>query len=314
VSMKRINSKLGISPVSMNVIDSVVEYSTKYQVQLMLIASRNQIDTKGGYVGLTSKEFTNYAKAPNIILCRDHSGASEKSLMSDLNAGFDLIHVDCNEAKDVIRATKRLLLIVKECDVLLEVGTEDNTGISTDIDKFFHDLEFITDIVTPEFIVGGTGSLVKEIFQVGCFDYDTVTKLVSIAHSFGVKFKEHNVDYTSLCDLRQRLNAGVDAINIGPELGVAQTKIVIEQAQRHGISLNAFLDKSLQSGKWFKWLYGNTSDALKAVTAGHYVFNSDEYKALIGKLNLVVDINREIKHGIFTLLDHYVGGLDGTKK
>jgi len=312
MNTKKIDSKLGISPVSMNVIDSVIEYSNKYDVQLMLIASRNQIDTAGGYVGLTSKEFVDYARSPNIVVCRDHSGSSVEAIMSDLGAGFDLIHIDCSEyLGDILQATKRLLEIVKYCDVLLEVGTEDNTGISTNTDKFRRDLEFITKIVRPEFIVGGTGSLVKEIYQVGYFDYDTVKELVSMAHSFGIKFKEHNVDYTSLTDLRQRVNVGVDAINIGPELGVAQTKVVIELAQRYGVSLDALLNRSLQSGAWKKWTYGKTLDSLKSVIAGHYVFNTTEYRELIDKLNQVTDINSEINKGITALLNHYMEGLYG---
>ena len=337
-----ITSKFGISPMSLNVIDSVIKYSNEHQIQLMFIASRNQIECAelgGGYVeGLTSEKFVNYIrkqKSDNILICRDHSGpymtdedvnlkpevALEKTLLSikkDINAGFDLIHIDCSNHKgDVYEATSYL---VQEAvsyaeslgrSLLFEVGTEENIGVGTDIDKFRSDLEFITLFVQPEFVVGQTGSLVKEVYQVGYLNYRTVKELVSVAHSFGVKFKEHNVDYSSLSDLHLRREVGVDAINVGPEFGVVQTKTVIGLAQRCGLyeELDAFLNRSFESGKWRKWVYGQPSDFLKALIAGHYVYTSDEYQQLIDKLNSKADVNAAINERIIALLDHYVGGM-----
>lgn len=335
-------SKLGISPMSLNVIDSAIKYSNDHQIQLMFIASRNQIECAelgGGYVeGFTSEEFVNYIRrqnSNNILICRDHSGpymtdkdanlkpeiALERTLLSikeDIKVGFDLIHIDCSNHKgDVYEATAYLIQEAKSYaeslrrPLLFEVGTEENIGVGTDIGKFKSDLEFITGFVKPEFVVGQTGSLVKEVYQVGCFNYRTVKELVSVAHALGVKFKEHNADYSSLSDLRLRREVGVDAINVGPEFGVTQTRTVVGLAQRYGFykELDAFLNCSLESGKWQKWVYGNPSDHLKALIAGHYVYTSSEYHNLVDKLNSKTDTNAAINKSLITLLDHYVGGL-----
>jgi len=337
-----ITSRLGISPVSLNVIDAVIQYANKHQTQLMLVASRNQVecaDLGKGYVGdFTSKDFVSYVRNKdrgNILICRDHSGphiadaeveleteaALEKTLFSvkdDISAGFDLIHIDCSRHKgDVCGATSYLLSEALKYaklsgrSVLFEVGTEENVGVKAGPKKFTADLEFILNLVRPEFIVGQTGSLVKEACQVGCFDCEAVKELVSIAHSRGVKFKEHNADYSGISDLHLRKRAGVDAINVGPEFGVLHTRTAINLAEQHGFHKEAiaFLKRSYESDKWRKWIYGEPSDFTKAVIAGHYVFGSDEYRELIDKLSNETDVNKALNDSIVGLLDHYVKGL-----
>jgi hypothetical protein len=73
--------------------------------------------------------------------------------------------------------------------------------------------------------------------------------------------------------------------------------------------LNAFVARSLESGKWRKWVYGEPSDLLKAVIAGHYVFSSDEYHELVDRLQSKTDANAAINENLTTLLAHYVEGL-----
>ena len=46
----KIDSTLGIGPMSSEVIEAVFRYSNYYRKPLMLIASKNQIDWRGGYV------------------------------------------------------------------------------------------------------------------------------------------------------------------------------------------------------------------------------------------------------------------------
>ena len=45
-----INSKLGIGPMSSEVIEAVYRYSHFFRKELMLIVSKNQVDYTGGYV------------------------------------------------------------------------------------------------------------------------------------------------------------------------------------------------------------------------------------------------------------------------
>jgi hypothetical protein len=211
---------------------------------MMFVASRNQVECPElgrGYVeGFSSDDFVRYIRGQSeadIVICRDHSGpymldteaglqpqaALEQCLTSikaDIDSGFDLIHVDCSKfPEDVYEATAYLVRhSMKHAEslgrpILFEVGTEENVGVGSDLDKFRTELEMITRIVRPEFVVGQTGSLLKEVFQVGHLDYKTTEKLVAIAHSFDIKFKEHNGDYLSSFDLHQRRHVGVDAIS-----------------------------------------------------------------------------------------------------
>lgn len=326
--------------MSVEIIDATIDYAYERGVQLMLVASRNQIecaDLGGGYVGgFSSDSFVSYIKdkehSSNVVVCRDHSGpglrngeialsgedAMKKAMLSvvrDVEAGFDLIHIDvCMHKGDVYSAAEKLLRLALDKaaeegrTLLFETGTEDNVGVETDAGKFRKDLEFISEIVKPEFVVGQTASLVKEIYQVGHFAMKSVIELVGIAHEFGVRFKEHNADYITQGEMKLRNQVGVDAMNIGPELGVAQTRTVTLLAQQYGVykELRAFQNKAVDSGKWKKWVYGSPSEFNKALIAGHYVYNTPEYLRLVEQLSKHTDVQAAIRNTIFQVFDRYV--------
>ncbi len=361
--------------MSREIVDAVIEYSRRQGVQIMLIASRNQIeceDLGGGYVdGLTTESLVDYVRhrgGEDVLICRDHAGpymhdadrelppgeALARAMFSirrDIDAGFDLIHVDCcrygagtQGAKDqrtevaespgdrsslspchlvtlspspVLDATIEVLENSMEYaarlgrTVLFEVGTEENVGRFTDPAKFESELEQICRFVRPEFVVGQTGSLVKETFQVGFFEYEQTRRLTDIAHAYGVKFKEHNADYITSAELRLRRSAGVDAVNVAPELGATQTRTVIALAQRFGLfrELRVFLECSNRSRRWSKWVYGEPLDGLRGVIAGHYVFGSEEYGRLVDRLRRLIDVDAAIRENVAAVIDRYVGGM-----
>ena len=60
---------LGAGPMSLNCVDSVIELSDKFNVPIILIASRRQIDSEyfgGGYVNnWDTKNFSKYIKTKN---------------------------------------------------------------------------------------------------------------------------------------------------------------------------------------------------------------------------------------------------------
>ena len=57
---------LGIGPMSVNCVDVSIDIADEYNIPLMLIASRRQVDTKffgGGYVNnWSTEEFSKYVK------------------------------------------------------------------------------------------------------------------------------------------------------------------------------------------------------------------------------------------------------------
>ena len=120
---KRNCTLLGVGPMSVNCVDSVLELSNEYNCPVILIASRRQIDSEqfnGGYVNnWTTSEFTKYVRnkdgggGKNIILARDHGGpwqnnneiekkmnldqamrSAKDSFKSDIDAGFEVLHID----------------------------------------------------------------------------------------------------------------------------------------------------------------------------------------------------------------------------
>ena len=115
---------LGIGPMSKNCVDVVIDLANTYDIPLMLIASRRQIESEKlgcGYVNnWSTEEFAGYVKKKdvgnNIILCRDHGGPyqnedknnqkksfkevmndAKESFRTDIESGFNIIHIDPSE-------------------------------------------------------------------------------------------------------------------------------------------------------------------------------------------------------------------------
>ena len=112
---------LGVGPMSKNCVDASIELADEFKAPIMLIASRRQIDSEqfgGGYVeNWTTQQFSEYVLSKdfdrNIILARDHGGpwqnelektkklslkdamkSAKDSYRSDIDAGFQLLHID----------------------------------------------------------------------------------------------------------------------------------------------------------------------------------------------------------------------------
>ena len=130
---------LGIGPMSSEVIYAGLELAREFDFPLILIASRNQIDSKefgGGYVnGWDQKEFSSAIDKMAeevgfkglLYKCRDHGGPwqrdkekkeklspneamdiAKKSFLADMEAGFNLLHID--PTKDPHRKDTNLII------------------------------------------------------------------------------------------------------------------------------------------------------------------------------------------------------------
>ncbi len=159
---------LGIGPMSVNCVDAAVELANHYDVDLMMIASRRQIECHefgGGYVNnWTTETFSKYVfekdKKGKIILARDHGGpwqnkreVSEKmglrnamesaklSYKVDIDSGFQILHIDpsidIHAEPTVDNILDRLFELYEYCwtyaqrvgkEVIFEIGTEEQTG------------------------------------------------------------------------------------------------------------------------------------------------------------------------------------------
>src|SRR5919108_5808738 len=119
---------IGVGVVSRQAVDAALEVAAETDREILLIASRRQVDDARigcGYVeGWTTSRFARYVRSRDpdrrVKLCRDHGGpwqhASElrlpeeaalesalRSLRADVDAGLDLLHIDtsCGPGGDV---------------------------------------------------------------------------------------------------------------------------------------------------------------------------------------------------------------------
>jgi len=332
----KLTAKLAIGPMSVEIVEAIYDLSEKLSMQFMLIASKNQIDHSSGYVNnWTTATFSDHLSdlkrrypEADVIICRDHCGPgfngiddmqdTYQTIDADLKAGFDLIHIDlCHMIGDhsqKLLESQRLIDYIKcaRPETLIEIGTDEIGSVDDDIDRVRDDVDFFCSFCDPEFYVVRTGSLVKETQQVGSFERAHVERLQVLLSERGTKLKEHNADYLSPPDINLRRGA-VDAINIAPEIGVVQTRYVLNQSKLHGISVDEFIDVSYASMKWVKWIIDSNclpSREQCAIIAGHYNFTSSAYKRLCDSLRIFQpSLERDIMDEIQKVLTVYIDNL-----
>lgn len=326
--------ELAIGPMSPEIVEAVFYYSNFFRKPLMLIASKNQVDYSGGYVNnWTTKEYMEFVKEmrknypmAKVKICRDHCGPGfngnydlkdvYKTIEADIKNGFDLIHIDfckhkgSNEEK-LAESKKAIMRCLKlNPKIELEIGTDENAGTNyglPNLKEWEREIDFFQKFCKPTYYVVQTGSLVMEINQVGNFNKTFTAKVAELIRSKGLKMKEHNADYLSKEDIRERVGL-VDAMNNAPQFGVVQTQTVLSRALIYGIPIEPFLEVAYKGGKWKKWLKDNTSEnkMLCSIIAGHYHFSSKEYQELVRKISEHEDIKQTIMNAIIGIIKHYV--------
>ena len=313
--------------MSREIVEAIYSYSQQFSHPLMLISSRNQVDYEHGYVFKTSdyRAFLDGMKAKypenNVAICRDHCGPGfgtpddsmesvKKTIAADLENGFHLVHIDlCNlkaERKEKVALTKQLMDFAKGVnpDVLFEVGTEENVGVpASNLLEIEEDLKELTGDYKPMFYVVQTGSLVKENYNAGTFSRDAVAKAHDLVRGYGVLLKEHNADYLTKGQIADRIGV-VNAMNIAPQLGVVQTCSVLNLCQIYGVDSTQFREVAYRGRKWKKWLLHNTeaNKDLCVNLAGHYHFNSEEYRRIVEQIPRVTET---VIESIKRVIGHY---------
>ena len=334
----KILSKLGLGPMSTEIIDIVSDFAKFNKKDIMFIATRNQIDKKefgGGYVNnFSTEEYSKYIKKKKnkyIHLCRDHAGPflkdneknikfeaslekTKESLENDIINDFRLIHIDTSMCKNKYRTADELISFCKSVasknkkKIFFEFGTEEH-GIKVAVKKFENDAAYFSQIENKMFLVGQTGSLIKEIYQVGEFENEIAKNLVKLSKKYGVYLKEHNCDYIDKDQIIERKQIGINAINVAPELGYIQTRTTLFLANKFGIKedLNNYKKLVLGGKKWKKWIYSpSMNNSNKILCAGHYHFSSQEYKLLINEINKFVNFKKFLKKILFKNLEKFL--------
>ena len=331
------NTFLGLGPMSLEVINSLDYFSKKYKKKIMLICSRNQIESEklgGGYVNnYSTSDFANYVKKKKnelLIMSRDHCGPFKRdnknksnlkkevdnckiSLLDDIINDFKILHIDTSECgNSKYEIANELINFSNEAakkynkKIFFEFGAEDH-GVLTNFKKFTRDAKFFSNYSNKQFIVCQTGSLVKSVFQVGQFDIESVKIMKKIAQENGLLLKEHNCDYLNLEQIHLRRQYGINAINIAPEFGVIQSNLLYNISKELGLDkeIDEFKKLVLKKEKWKKWNYNNENNLIKFFSAGHYHFNTKIYKNLIFKINQKVNFQRKLNKSIENNLLRY---------
>lgn len=334
---KRCCTLLGVGPVSKNCVDASIELANDYEIPIFLIASRGQIDSEelgGGYVNNWSTEsFAEYVidqdKKGKIIMARDHGGpwqnehektaklslrkamaSAKKSYRTDIEAGFEAIHIDPSvdifgnpSLNDILQ---RVYELYEYCwtiaqqngqDIIFEIGTEEQSGSTNSQEKLEYVLEEIfrfckiNHLPNPTFVVTQTGTRVMETRNIGSFDSPIrvaneipaeiqVPKIIEICNRHKIFMKQHNTDYLSDETLSYHPKLGIHSANVAPEFGVIETKTFLNLLRSNNLNklYDSFIELAFESNKWQKWMLPETkaSETERAIIAGHYLFSNSE--------------------------------------
>ena len=299
--------KVYFGPMSKNIVDTLLDMSNKYPIGF--IPSRRQVEHDGGYVNnWTSEAFFKYVKSrsKSSLVCRDHGGRlqgqeiddGDESIGKDSLIGYDIIHVDpwkkfstiTEIAQETSRVIKLCLSINK--NVKFEIGTEEA------IKHYSHEqLDQFLGLVKQElkeqfesviYAVVQFGTKIIGTKNVGFFDKNRAKKMIKVVKKYDLMSKEHNGDYLSEKELKDRFSLGLDAINIAPEFGTFETTALIEYFINNleMEKLDDFFDICYMSNKWKKWIpeinkFQNFErskfyDYLICKVSGHYIFSTEQ--------------------------------------
>ena len=308
--------KYFICPMSKNIVDAVCELNS---TDFGFAVTRRQVDYNGGYVNeWNTKSFYDYVKSKNssIVLERDHGGPSQgtvednglASYRDDLNY-FDIIHIDpWKQVKSIseglnLTSTTMLELYQHNPKVKYEVLTE------AAIKQFKHkeyramlsDLRFFSAEAfnNIEYVVVQSGVKIDLVSRKNTnkFLTEPLSAMVKACKEYGKKTKEHNGDYLSKEEKDARFHAGIDAINIGPELIQLETEIYLEHMTE--AEKNVFYKVCVESRKWERWVtpeFDISNKEMVISVCGHYNYD---------KLTLKEGVNDIVKDTIKYRLNGY---------
>ena len=275
---------------------------------------------------------------------KDAMQSAKDSYRADIDAGFQMLHIDPSVDIHTQPNTDQILDRVYELydycwsyaqqkgqDIIFEIGTEEQSGSNNSKEELEYTLECMlkfcknNKLPFPSFIVIQAGTRVMETKNIGSFDSPIrvanelppeiqIPQMINICNKFKIFMKEHNTDYLSTDSLKWQPRLGLHAANVAPEFGVAETRAFISILKEggHNDLVEEFLKISYESMKWKKWMMKNTdaNDTDRAIIAGHYVFSSNEFIELKAKALKKIDnledfLKKKVKESIFRYMNAF---------
>jgi hypothetical protein len=269
------------------------------------------------------------------------------SFETDIASGFDLLHVDTSLVRpdgvaDPAQASIDCLILIYERlaevarssgrSIAFELGAEEQSSVTDGLLYPSRLLDALEPLVgagkapAPLYVVVQTGTRVMERRNIGALDapfrvegqmpsHVHVPHVVQYLSNRGTRLKQHNSDYLSDEVLAWLPLMGIDAANIAPEYGIAETLELIAITEQHALTAEreSFLELAYHSGKWSKWELPDSSatDRERAIWAGHYVFATPEFGEIKERIaralgSSVDDVNFRLRQRVILAIERHV--------
>lgn len=252
-----------------------------------------------------------------LVLKRDHSGPGQgyidddgfKSLKYDCKY-LNLIHIDPwkkypSYEEGLIWTIKMIKFCYNENpNIEFEVGTEESIRKFNvkDIDALLKDLKL--NLTNKEFnqikyVVIQSGTSLKENTNTGEYDKNRLISMINIAKKHNMLSKEHNGDYIPFKLIKEKMDLGLNSINIAPEFGLIETQTYLD----NNINIDKFWKICYESKRWEKWVNSDfnpfTQKEELIKICGHYVLSNPEFLKI--KPNVDIQIKTNIKKKLYEL-------------
>jgi len=214
--------KVWVGAVSRNVVKTAVELAAM-GLPIGVIATPNEVSRDGGYLGWDVDAFFDDTDAValrdkiGMPVGRDH-GSRLASLVADVQQ-FDVIHVEDISYLEVLHEVPISRAVV------YEVGNEERK-YSYSADRLAAFLEHSIGFPV-QYAVVQSGLRLHGGQSIGEFDARKLRWMCEVCHDVGVSAKMHNSDYLTTDMFKRHIDAGVDAINIGPELAAIEARVYL---------------------------------------------------------------------------------------
>lgn len=301
--------KYYIGPMSLNIVDAIIEFCDETNNKIGLIPSRRQVEWNGGYVNnWTTEQFSKYTKM-KLVLKRDHAGPGQgyndddgyKSLEEDCKF-FNLIHIDpWKKFPNYVDGLHRTISMIKFCyslnqSIEFEVGTEQaiREFTPTELNRLMSDLKMhltFNEFSKVKYLVIQSGTSLKGNKNTGKYDSDKLIQMINVCKKHNVISKEHNGDYIPASLIKEKMSLGLDSINIAPEFGLIETQTYIN----NGIDIDKFWKICYESKRWEKWVDSNfdpfTQKEELIKICGHYVLSHPDFLKIKPNIDDIIKLN-----------------------
>ena len=315
--------ELFVGGVSMEAVLATMKFFATKNRETRVIFSDHQSRLDGGYLGRADHVVEELLRTPSsegshgITLGRDHFSPKKETpqelqeyreLLAEYYAlGFRHFHVDLGVFEDSAQIANELIPDLREgrLDISLELSlTRDDSSMY---------LDFLTTLLPQiedlaiDYLVVPTGSLVRDLQQVGSFDQDGVLRIASWAKKKRVKLKEHNADLLNARQISQRVGL-IDSINIAPEMAWLQNSLLLDHAVAKGVDYSKLKETLKADGKWKKWsTQTGIENELCTKIALHYYYNEPTAQRLFREINADAGFNLELEQAFEAVLSRYMG-------